>query len=155
MVGTFAACSSQQMSYQQTENAVRSIIQNQPVPNLGGFSFEREVVRQTMLARNTNVVSTYTYMLIETVSGGQIIEICASLGYPIPYGVQITSPTLPEANGLFYPDSAEASWVNCVNPDGSITPTYFEPRVFTLPYRITADRVLVRETTSTFTMQPK
>jgi hypothetical protein len=150
-----AGCTSQQTSYYQTEAAIKSIIANQPIPNLGGFSFEREMARQTMISRNRDVVSTYTYMFLETVSGGQIIEICPSMGYPIPYGVQMTSPTMAEANGLFYPDSAEATWVNCINDDGTVTPVYIEPRVIAFPYRIAADKKLDRQSDPTFKFNPK
>ena len=98
---------------------------------------------------------------------GKIIEICSSIGYPIPYSTQLTNPLQytgpngavvgnPEPNGLYSPDSAEGTIVNCVNPDGSVTPTYWEPRIFTLPYRIKADVVIARadDKAPTFSVDP-
>jgi hypothetical protein len=102
---------------------------------------------------------------------GQIVEICPSIGYPIPYSTQITSPeriervyqgeyeviSNPEPNGLYPPDNAAATIVNCVNPDGSLTPTYWEDNVFALPYRIKADRLIERVdgATSSFSIDAK
>lgn len=132
-----------------------SLLNNQPVPDLGGYSFERDIVIKTYLARN-RTIATYTYTMTEI--DAKIIEICASIGYPIPYATQLTNPQRtaypgyrdsavvgnPEPNGLYSPDSAEGTLVNCVNPDGSVTPTYWEPRVFAFPYRIRADIQLQR-----------
>lgn len=136
-------------SRQQGEG-VLTLVENQPVPDLGGWSFEREIVRQTYLARN-KTISTYTYLMT---LDGAIIEICASIGYPIPYSTQITNPEvsngsygpLPQAepNGLYPPTNAEATLVQCVNSDGTVSPGYFEPRVFALPYRIASTVQLQR-----------
>ena len=131
---------------QQQGEGNLAIIRNQPVVDLGGWSQEREIVRQTYLARNTQV-STYAYTMTYD---GRIIEICASIGYPIPYSTQLTNPqqtiysngavvAQAEPNGLYPPVDAEATLVSCVNPDGSITPTYWEQLVFSLPYRIKSD----------------
>lgn len=147
-----AACGSQSIEREQQEANQLSLIQNQPVPNLGGYSFERDVVIQTYLARN-RTISTYTYTMTEI--DGKIIEICASIGYPIPYATQLTNPlqiggangavvSNPEPNGLYSPDAAEGTIINCANNDGTITPTYWEPRVFALPYRIRSDVKLER-----------
>lgn len=167
VVGLVAAqCGSQGIERQQQEQNQLSLIQNQPVPNLGGYSFERDVVIQTYLARN-RTIATYTYTMTEI--DAKIIEICASIGYPIPYATQLTNPLQtvynnsgaiignPEPNGLYSPDSAEGTIINCANDDGTITPTYWEPRVFALPYRIKSDMQLqrVEGTTSTFTIEIK
>lgn len=156
---------SQSIERRQQEANQSALIQNQPVPNLGGYSFERNVVIQTYLARN-RTIATYTYTMTEV--DGKIIEICASIGYPIPYSTQLTNPLQyvgpngavvgnPEPNGLYSPSSAEGTIINCANEDGTITPTYWEPRVFALPYRIQSDMQLerVKGTTSTFTIDIK
>lgn len=143
------------------EQGVSAIVQNQPVPDLGGYSLERQILIETYLARN-RTVATYTYALTLE---GKIIEICASIGYPIPYSTQLTNPerrvttgvAIPQAepNGLFPPASADATLVNCTNDDGSVTPTYWEPHVFAQPYRIRADIVLERISKATFSVSPK
>jgi len=128
-----------------------AITDNQPLPDLGGWSYERQLVIDTYIARN-NQVSTWTYMFLQM---GKLIEICPSVGFPVPYSTQLTSPekvytpysyqygTLtipnPEPNSLFPPAMADATWVSCVNPDGSISPEYFENQVFALPKRIKSD----------------
>ena len=146
-----------QAERQQQDTAQLTIIQNQPAPDLGGYSFERQIVIETYLARN-RTIATYTYLLTLE---GRIIEICASIGYPIPYATQITNPeklsryyetggyiegvvSNAEPNGLYTPADAAATLVQCVNPDGSVSPTMFEPTVFALPYRIASDIQLQR-----------
>jgi hypothetical protein len=166
---TFMLCacgtvSSNQVESQQQELGVKSIITNQPVPNLGGYSFERDIVIQTYIARN-ETIATYAYTMT---LDGKIIELCPSIGYPIPYSTQLTAPeklhnnypdTLPnsdasvvpqsEPNGLYPPDNALATLVQCVNSDGSVSPMYFEPEVFAMPYRIKSDFQIQRYDDST------
>lgn len=166
--GCVPAQSSYDIEQQQQEISNQEIVRNQPPPNLGGYSFERHIVTEVYKARN-QTISTYTYIMIQMT--GQIVEICPSIGYPIPYSTQITSPerieawtgqggyaiiSNPEPNGLYPPDNAAATIVNCVNPDGSLTPTYWEDNVFALPYRIKSDRMIEREdTTSSFSLDIK
>lgn len=143
---------SSQIASEQQELGVKSIVTNQPVPDLGGYSFERDIVIQTYIARN-QTISTYTYFMT---FDGRIVELCASIGYPIPYSTQLTAPeslqrtvvpsgyswdVLPqsELNSLFPPSDAAATLVQCINPDGTISPMYFEDSVFSMPYRIVSD----------------
>ena len=130
---------------EQQGAGVLAIVQNQPVPDLGGWSFEREIVRQTYIARNTTV-ATYSYAMT---FDGRVIELCSSIGYPIPYSTQLTNPEQPsgsgypipnpEPNSLYPPGNALATLVQCVNPDGTVSPMYFEPEVFAVPYRLVSD----------------
>lgn len=149
----FVACAptSNQIETSQQESAVSSIVQNQPVPDLGGYSFERQIMIETFLARN-NTIATWAYMFT---MDGKIVEICPSIGYPIPYATQLTAPekptpgyslTIPQAepNGLYTPADAAATLVQCVNPDGSVSPTYIEWYVLAFPYRIVSDVQLQR-----------
>lgn len=150
-----AACSPTDMTIQkekeQQGKGTLAIVENQPVPDLGGWSFERHVVIQTYLARN-RTIATYTYMIT---LDGKIVEICPSIGYPIPYSTQLTNPlqkvsgsevviAQAEPTGLYPPSNADATLVQCANKDGTVSPTYFEPLVFALPYRIEADIKLAR-----------
>lgn len=140
----------------QQGKGVLAIVQNQPVPDLGGWSLEREIVRQTYLARNQNV-ATYSYLFT---MDGKIVEVCASIGYPIPYSTQLTNPevyassggTLPQAEptGLYPPSNAAATLVQCAVGEGKVSPVYIEDNVLTLPYRIRSDYQFARvdETTS-------
>ena len=149
-----------QTDIEQSQQAawVEAITRNQPVPDLGGYSFEREIVIQTYQARN-HTISTWAYTITGT---GQIIELCPSIGYPIPYSTQLTNPDAltrtmtgngyyvegqvanPEPNGLYPPADAAATLIQCVNSDGSVSPMYFEWYVFAMPYRIKSDAQFVR-----------
>lgn len=143
----------------QLESAVQAIVKNQPPPDLGGYSFERQIVIETYLARNSTI-ATYAYMFS---MDGKIVEICPSIGYPIPYSTQLTNPQVltynyvgrsagyiegaianPEPNGVYPPDNAAATLVQCVNPDGSVSPTYIEWYVLAFPYRIASDYQIQR-----------
>lgn len=157
------SCSSaQNQDYQAQQPKLRSIINNQPAPDLNGYSFERDILIQVYQARNRNV-TTFTYMYSETT--GQIIKICDSIGMPIPYSTQLTPPYVPTANGgsvpnpepnsLYSPDSAEGSIIVCLNDDNTLSPTYFEPRVFALPFEIKADKVFERISGSSLNIEQK
>lgn len=145
----------------QQREAVNSIMQNQPIPDLGGYSFERQIVIETYLARN-NTIATYAYMIA---MDGTLIEICPSIGYPIPYSTQITNPLRTvgdlnttsviansEPNGLYPPGDAAATLVQCVQPDGSVAPVYIEWYVLAFPYRIISDVQLQQINEASFTV---
>jgi hypothetical protein len=154
-----------EQSQQQAGNM--AIVQNQPVPDLGGYSFERQIVIETYLARN-NTVATWAYMFA---MDGKIIELCPSIGYPIPYSTQLTNPSKIDAtriegmghqvgvtenaepNGLYTPSDAAATLVQCVNPDGSVSPTYIEWYVLAFPYRIASDIQVQRIGDPSFSVQ--
>lgn len=67
------------------------------------------------------------------------------VGYGIPYATQLTPPyralsstTEPvrEPNGLFMPDSAEATWLRVIDPaTGKTSIEYVEPRVIVSPIK--------------------
>ena len=148
---------------QQQYTGNLAIVQNQPAPDLGGYSFERQVLIETYLARN-NTVSTFSYLFT---FDGKIVEICASIGYPIPYSTQLTNPmkidygssyvVIPNAepNSLYPPSSAAATLVQCVNSDGSVSPTYIEDNVMAFPYRIKSDFALEKIGEPSFSVQVK
>lgn len=154
----YGASGSTAIEQAQQQPGVQAIVRNQPVPDLGGWSFEREVVRQTYIARN-NTVSTWTYMFLEYL--GKVVLICESRGYPIPYSTELTNPLQlsradsssstavgnPEPNGLYPPAVAAATLVQCVNSDGTVSPTYWENNVFALPYPVKSDIQLQRTDT--------
>jgi hypothetical protein len=167
-IGFLVACSPESqgdIEQGQQAQAVSSISKNQPVPDLGGFSLERKIVIETYLARN-KAITTYSYMI--TMSG-QLIEICPSIGYPIPYSTELTNPQVltyssaggyrvdgtvanPEPNGLYPPSDAAATLVQCVNDDGSVSPVYIEWYVESFPFRIKSDVQLERIGEPSFTV---
>jgi hypothetical protein len=164
LVFVLVACapSVNQIEREQQSLGNMAIVQNQPVPDLGGYSFERQIVIETYLARN-NTISTFTYLFT---FDGKIVEVCASIGYPIPYATQLTNPMkfeysdgspIPNAepNSLYPPSSAAATLVQCVNSDGSVSPTYIEDNVMAFPYRIRSDFAFEKIGEPSFTVQVK
>jgi hypothetical protein len=145
---------------QQKQGGV-SIVQNQPIPDLGGYSLERQIVIETYLARNSTI-ATYSYMITYD---GKIIEICPSIAYPIPYSTRLTSPdkilgesyansvvSNAEPNSLYPPGDAAPTLVQCVNADGSVSPVYIEWYVLAFPFRIESDAQLKRIGEPSFTI---
>lgn len=137
----------------QQKSAVSNIVRNQPVPDLGGFSVERYILKKIIEKRNENI-ATYSYIFTKE---GLIIEICefGSYGYGIPYATQMSNPmkieyytngpaVIPNAepNSLYPPVDASATFVNCFNEDGSFSPQTIEDNVNTLTFRIKADIIL-------------
>lgn len=119
-----------------------------PIP-MFNFSLERERIIQLYQAR---MVATQTWSVWRSNTG--VIEgDCPSSGYPIPFGIQLTSPEviawsssqggvgiLPQAepNGLFTGSvTSNATWVFCV-VDGAVVPTYVEGLVtaYALPMHV-------------------
>jgi len=89
-----------------------------------------------------------------TCKGGKFTYVGECVGYPIPYATQYTNPSkaewgstkgwliLPQADpdGLFYPASAEATWIIMKNPHGNdVKPIYMEPRSFVSPWKFDFD----------------
>jgi len=162
-----ATTSVSDVEQQQQRTGNIAIVQNQPAPDLGGYSFERQVLIDTYIARN-NTVSTFSYLMT---FDGKLIEICPSVGYPIPYATQLTNPekidsvhidgmgyevgTLPNAepNSLYTPSSAAATLVQCVNPDGSVSPVYIEQDVMAFPFEVASDIQLQRTGTPSFSVK--
>jgi hypothetical protein len=125
---------------------------------------ERKMLKQILEERDQANFVTYTYLenLMPksvpgiTALGGKLTYVGVSIGYPIPYSTQYTSPEKPysgnysttyygyampqaDPNGLFSAASAEGSWIELKTPDGQSHPQYFEPRLVTLTYKLPFD----------------
>jgi hypothetical protein len=61
----------------------------------------------------------------------------------------------PEANSLYPPSNTAATLVQCVNSDGSVSPTYIEDNVMAFPYRIRSDFAFEKIGEPSFTVQVK
>jgi hypothetical protein len=92
---------------------------------------------------------------------GKLHKVCDAMGYGFPYATQFTNPQRdafygnggantgtsihfqmpqPEPNGLFMPNSADGTWVMCLNPETkNIQPVYVEPRVIISPFPLKTD----------------
>lgn len=159
MALSLAGCAPPPETVNETETrqqaaVLKNIVENQPPPDLGGYSREREALIQIVEERNRST-PTWTYRIA---LDGSLIEVCPSIGFGIPYATQLTAPermetggngssgywavTVPqsEPNSLYSPESANATWVICVI-NGMQVVQYMEEDVDIRPYRLKADRV--------------
>jgi len=108
-------------------------------------SRERSVYTQIYQARN-KTVATHTIWRSNT---GMIEGDCPSIGFPIPYDVQLTNPLKrlyngssaiieqAEPNGMFSSKTTAATWVMCAVKDQGVmkmAPVYVESKVTTYPF---------------------
>lgn len=123
---------------------------SQPIPKFD-WSLERDVAIQLYQARNENV-RTWTVWRSDY---GMIEGYCESVGYPIPYDVQLTNPlkavgysrsktTIEQAepNGLYSSHNSIATWVrSIVRVNGKVVeaPIYVEGKVTCYPYPVVVD----------------
>jgi len=124
----------------------------QPIPWFD-HSRERSVYTQIYQARN-RTVATHTIWRSNT---GKIEGDCPSIGFPIPYDVQLTNPLKPawdyhyssnvaieqaEPNGMFSSKTTAATWVMCAVKDQGVVrmaPVYVESKVTCYPFPMKVD----------------
>lgn len=118
---------------------------SQPVPKFD-WSLERQLAIELYSARNEKVATHSVWRS----DYGMIEGDCPSIGYPLPYDVQLTNPLRvayqnggaavieqAEPNGLFSSKSTSATWVRCivkVNGKAMESPVYIEGKVTAYPY---------------------
>ncbi len=124
----------------------RQYARQQPVPTFE-WSLERDATIQIYKLRNEHT-RTWTIWRSDT---GIIEGHCDSVGYPIPYDVQLTNPLQPhgsavieqaEPNGLFSSKHATAMWVREVilkNNKTFVVPIFVSGKVTCYPYPIEVD----------------
>lgn len=121
------------------------------LPAIKNFTEKRQLKAIYELRDQANLV-TWTYTVD---MNGKRHKVCPSTsnGFGIPYSTQYTNPqavqrwylpqqgnlpyaygdtTLaqPDPNALFSPQSSDATWVLCLNPNTKeLSPTYVEPRI--------------------------
>jgi hypothetical protein len=126
-----------------TEQRMQEAASQVGMPKIVNFT---ELKFATMISElRDQSIKTWTYVVD---LNGQRHLLCESVGYGLPYGVQITNPekidrsstagyaTLPQAepNGLFMPDNAAATWVLCSDGKGGVAPVYSEPELLVSPF---------------------
>jgi len=136
----------------------------QPIPYFE-WSLQRHLMIE--LYKNQNqAVATWSYVWDQL--RGKVSWQCASVGYPIPGGTQLTNPeqlayskdaVIPQAepNGLFSPTTSSGTYVMCVNEDGTVSPVYLEELVRTFPYpmqEVGGELVRVPGTQPSYTINP-
>jgi hypothetical protein len=111
------------------------------------YSRELDIYQKIYDIRTLHAVQTHSVWRGEM----SIIEgDCPSIGYSIPYDVQLTNPLKAmyggsggygiveqsEPNGLWSSKTTQSTWVPCANTDGTISPIYVEAKVTTYPYMV-------------------
>lgn len=102
---------------------------------------EKRQMKDILELRDEPNLLTFTYIVS---MDGDLLPLCRSIGYGLPYSVQYTNPMAthssysggyeilpqPDPNGLYMPDGLSATWVLCVDPDsGTPEPVYVEPTI--------------------------
>lgn len=133
---------------QQQQDSINNVRQQVGMPGITNFT-ELRMMKRLYEMRDQEVV---TYSYIQDMQG-RLWHLCDSLGYGLPYSAQFSNPqrpayayetheqgniTLPQAepNGLYMPDNAEGTWVNCATNKGEFHPVYVEPRVIVSPFKL-------------------
>lgn len=139
--------SSDSIQREQQERILKEGTARTGMPAIVNFR-ERKLVKMLMEMRDQENLITYTYTYAE--DSGKLTFFCQSVGYGIPYATQYTNPqkyvfngngaVLPQAdpNGLFMPESADATWVMCRSDKGEVKPVYVEPKVVVSPFKLPA-----------------
>jgi len=109
---------------------------------------EARLMNRIYELRDQPNLSTFTY---RSGLNGQLHCVGKSIGYGLPYAAQRSNPerpmgyegreridsaTIPQAepNGLFMPDSASATWVLLIGPNGQAQPVYVEDDITVSPF---------------------
>jgi hypothetical protein len=157
VVGCTPPRTTQDIQRDEQEKSLREGARQTGIPAIKNFR-EAKLAKDIYELRDQTGLVTYTYTFSEL--NGVLTFFCQSIGYPIPYAVQFTSPETmqtynvarsegsthyygaerlpqPEPNGLFSPASAEGTWVMCKDPKGDgVRPVYIEPRVIVSQFRL-------------------
>lgn len=110
------------------------------------YSRELDIYQKIYDVRTLHAVQTHSVWRSNT---GLVEGDCPSIGYSIPYDVQLTNPLKAmsnnhgravieqsEPNGLWSSKTTQATWIPCANADGTISPIYVESKVTTYPYMV-------------------
>jgi len=136
---THQACDQNDADRAATEGRMKEMRAQVGLPHIVNFT-EAKFAKLTSELRDEEI-RTWTYYL--DMNGGRHL-LCESVGYGLPYSVQVTNPeaatgrdyALPQAepNGLFMPESADATWVLCSDGKGGVAPVYSEPTLIVSPF---------------------
>jgi hypothetical protein len=150
-----AGCSinpdSDDLQRNQTESQQKQAVNSIGFPAITNH-FEMRTLKRIYELRDQADLQTYTYAFNPYT--GKYVFVGRSVGYGIPTATQFTNPqkyggytgvTLPQAdpNGLYSPQSADATWVLLQNPakPDEVKPCYFEQDIEVLPFPMDPSKV--------------
>lgn len=139
------ADSSDEKQAEAVDNQQEVYMINQPVPAFD-FSLERDIAIQLYTIRNE---ARNTYTVVTSQGTGTPVWMCPSVGYPIPYDVQLTNPLRAdvyyseavvieqaEPNGLYSSKNSAGTWVMCLDKEGRVVPVYTELNATAFPFPV-------------------
>lgn len=139
-----SGCDNRSIEYKQerqTNKLQKEADKRLGMPNITNFT-EKRFAKELMELRDKEI-KTYTYIID---MNGRFHLICKSIGYGMPYSTQYTNPkksrkggyVLPqaEANGLYMPENAAATFVMCLNKKSIIKPVYIEQNIIVSPFKL-------------------
>lgn len=128
-------------SGQEQEQRATRAQQNHYAKTQPHHTYSASQARANLIAAQDAMALGADSWLVQYVEGVGITFECPSVGFPIPFGTNITNPqqvyrygsggryTLPmmEPYGLYPPADVAATYANCVLPNGEIGIFYSEP----------------------------
>lgn len=116
------------------------------LPSVNNFQ-EKKLVKMLYELRDQEDFITYVYLYNQM--AGDLVYLGKAIGYGIPYAAQYSNPERvgvwaespnmpqPEPNGLFMPESAQATWVMLVDPKtNEPRPVFVESDLIISPFRL-------------------
>ena len=142
----FMGCDVSNADRAQTEATDRMMAEANSILGLPTISnwTEKRLLKTLYELRDQEGLQTFTYT---QALDGSLRFLCNSVGYGMPFSAQYSNPermirtssgaTLPqpEPNGLFMPEGLSATWVLCIDPQGTPRPVYLEPVIVVSPFR--------------------
>lgn len=128
----------------QTAQAMQGLQATVGQPRITNWT-EARLMNRIYELRDQPNLATFTY---RSDLNGRLHCVGRSIGYGLPYAAQRSNPQRrdlvagsvvgympqPEPNGLFMPDSAAASWVLLIDPQGRPQPVYIEDEITVSPF---------------------
>jgi hypothetical protein len=139
-----AGCDATQASAQDKENAQQARSSNQqaiaqPLPYIPWS----QMFQNLSEIEEANSTGTQTTSFVFNRASVDPIQVCASIGTPIPNTASLSNPqqVVPTGNynavttgqkdpdGIYTPSSSSGTYVMCIGPDGKALPAYHESEV--------------------------
>lgn len=154
VLAVFAGCEvtpkADQIDAARQEQSLKQAQAQVGLPGIINFQ-EKKELKQIYELRDQEKLVCYAYFYNEFT--GKLVYFGKCLGYGIPYSTQFSNPdriaggyetpstgnvTIPQAepNGLFMPNSSEATWLLMLDETGASHPVYVEPRIIVSPFKL-------------------
>jgi hypothetical protein len=149
---TAGSCQSQnagdKAESEYTERVQRQYNQAQPP-----HAYDASQARANLIAAHAAMAYGADSWTVQQVEGVGITFQCPSVGFPIPFGTNLTNPdklagnreggyvTVPQMEpwGAYVPPDVAATYANCVLPNGEIGVFYSEPMLTTFLFDVDCD----------------